>query len=72
MFGTLKQLRWDRPFPRTGCALQREFEYITLDCNTQHHRYTLGVGANPTENALLGLLARFRCGIVSGWSANRN
>jgi hypothetical protein len=28
MFGATQKLRWDNPFPRTGCSLNCNFEYI--------------------------------------------
>ena len=50
MFGISEQPRWDHPFPRTGCNLDRHVEYIKADRRRrENNRVEMKAPPEPTN-----------------------
>jgi hypothetical protein len=50
MFGISEKPRWDHPFPRTGCNLDRHVEYIKADGRRrENNRVEMKAPPEPTN-----------------------
>lgn len=67
MFGISEQPRWDHPFPRTGCNLDRHVEYIKADRRRrENNRVEIRAPSEPTNAGRANLQVLSKLSVSEG------